>query len=79
MTIISKNDHDFSTKANEDVFLDDNIEMAKLFRKLNIAHELVIIDTGACHPFLNLRFACDENKIAYDRVVSILQNIIETV
>ncbi len=64
-------------KANEDVFIDDNVDMAKLFRKLNVDHELTVIDNGASHAFLNLKCACGENKSAYEQVLSILRNIIK--
>jgi hypothetical protein len=63
-------------KACTDPFLDDNIEMARLLRKHNREHELIIIDNGCPHAFLNMKNLSEETRNSFYKVYSVLEKIV---
>lgn len=56
--------------------MDDSIEMAKLLKKKNIQHELLVIDNGCTHGFLNMRNLCEETREASNQAFRVLERIL---
>lgn len=63
-------------KASNDPFLDDNIEMAKRLKSLNVPFEIIIIDNKVGHAFLNLHTLTKETTEAFEQATTCIRNLI---
>ncbi len=50
--------------------------MAKKFRRKNVDFELLVVDNGSPHGFLNMRHLCDETMTSAMQVYSVIEKII---
>lgn len=62
-------------KACNDPFLDDNIEMFKRLKRLNVNAELLIVDNGSPHGFLNMQSLVEETHEAYEEALEHLRMV----
>lgn len=59
-----------------DPFLDDNIELAKRLKKLGVKIDVLIVDNGTPHGFLNMKNLSEETADAAEEVLNVLKEII---
>ena len=58
-----------------DPFLDDNIEFAKRLRNNKVNIEILIVDNGTPHGFLNMKNLTEETNEASDEILNVLKEI----
>jgi acetyl esterase/lipase len=56
--------------------LDDGIKLAKRLRENGAYHELIVIDNGSCHGFLNMCSFNDESYEATTKVADLLKSLL---
>jgi len=62
--------------ASNDPFLDDNIEMAKRLKSLNVPFEIIIVDNRVGHAFLNLHTLTQETTEAFEQATTCINNLL---
>lgn len=63
-------------QASNDPFLDDNIEMAKRLKSLNVPFEIIIVDNRVGHAFLNLHTLTQETTEAFEQATTCINNLL---
>ncbi|CAF0709865.1 unnamed protein product [Brachionus calyciflorus] len=58
-----------------DPFLDDSLEMYRRLIKLNVKTDLLVVDNGSPHGFLNMQSLAIETHEAYEEVLEYLRNL----
>jgi hypothetical protein len=63
-------------KACTDPFLDDNITMAKKLKNLKVDSEILIVDNGTPHGFLNMQSLSSETHDAFQETLKHMRRLI---
>jgi acetyl esterase/lipase len=79
MTFYFRNKHYifFVLKSCNDPFLDDNLHMAKRLRAANAECELLIVDNGSPHGYLNMQSLVGETHEAFAESLAMIKLLLE--
>lgn len=63
-------------KACADPFIDDNIEMLKRLKHLKVNADILVVDNGSPHGFLNMHTLTEETQEAFVECLDLLKELV---